>query len=246
MIRAPAIVLAAIAFAPAAPAHASACAGADITISAPPLSDGERRAFVATFRAELGKVCAWWEGGFTGPYRIEIDESRNTAMAMIPAWRGNRGQIIFPMRTVRQGISPITHEIVHVIAPNGNRFLAEGLASHAHDALGGQAAFPNFGGDLHTRAAAFAAGADMPALERTAVPGRLKLPDLRPQGAYLVAGSFVRYLIETHGMAKFRALYAMTPLVPRGRFAGLPRRWQDVYGQRFEDLVAAWRVSING
>ncbi|MBT4906121.1 MAG: hypothetical protein HOK98_12940 [Rhodospirillaceae bacterium] len=230
----------------AAPALANQCTNPDITISAPPLSGSDQRAFVEKFRTELTKVCTWWDGDFTGPYRIEIEDSRGTSMALIPAWRGNRGQVIFRMRTIRQGNSPITHEIVHAVAPNGNRFLAEGLASHAHDALGGQAAFPNFGNDLHTSARKFAADADMPALDRLATPTRLQLPDLQPQGAYLVAGSFVRYLIETHGMEKFRALYAITPLVERGRFAGLPRRWNDIYGMSFEELVDAWRTRITG
>ncbi len=228
------------------PAHANACAEADITISAPPLSASDRRAFVEKFRAALTSFCAWWDGDFAGPYRIEIEDSRGTSMALIPAWRGNHGQVIFRMRTIRQGISPITHEIVHAVAPNGNRFLAEGLATHAHDALGGQAAFPNFGNDLHTRARPFVADADMPALERLPVPARLQLPDLQPQGAYLVAGSFVRFLIETHGLEKFRALYATTPLVERGRFAGLPKRWHEIYGQSFTDLVDAWRVEVFG
>ena len=200
-------------FALPATAHASTCSDAEISISAPPLSRGDQQAFVATFRAELTKVCDWWGGDFAGPYRIEIEDSRGTSMALIPAWRGNHGQVIFRMRTIRQGTSPITHEIVHAVAPNGNRFLAEGLATHAHDTLGGQSAFPNFGNDLHARARQFANDADMPALEGLAVPARLQLPDLQPQGAYLVAGSFVRFLIETHGMEKFRALYAMTPLV---------------------------------
>lgn len=240
------LAVAAIALAPSLPSHASACSNADITISAPPLSRGDQRAFVEKFRTQLTRVCDWWDGDFTGPYRIEIEDSRGTSMALIPAWRGNHGQVIFRMRTIRQGISPITHEIVHAVAPNGNRFLAEGLATHAHDALGGQAAFPNFGGDLHARARQFAADADMPALERIAVPARLQLPDLKPQGAYLVAGSFVRFLIETHGMAKFRALYAVTPLVTRGRFAGRPQRWDDIYGQSFEELADAWRARIDG
>lgn len=241
-------LLAALVFAaaPFAPAHASVCSDADITISAPPLSGGDQRAFVEKFRTQLAKVCTWWDGDFAGPYRIEIEDSRGTSMALIPAWRGNRGQVIFRMRTIRQGRSPITHEIVHAVAPNGNRFLAEGLATHAHDALGGQSAFPNFGNDLHARARPFAADADMPALERLATPSRMQLPDLQAQGAYLVAGSFVRFLIETRGMEKFRALYDLTPLVERGRFAGQPQRWDEIYGASFDELVAEWRDTVGG
>lgn len=125
-----------------------------------------------------------------------------------------------------------------MIAPNGNRFLAEGLAVHAHDALGGQTAFPNFCDDLHMRAAALAVDAYMATLERIAAPAGLRLPNLRPRDAYLAAGSFVRFLIQEHGMAKFRELYEITPLVERGRFAGVPERWQGVYGQSFDKLVA--------
>lgn len=222
-------------------AHAQACANAEVNISAPPLSGGDKRAFVETFEAELAKVCEWWGGDFAGPYRIEIEDSRGTSMALIPAWRGDRGQVIFRMRTIRLQRTPITHEIVHAIAPNANRFLAEGLASHAHDTLGGEPAFPNFGNDLHTRAKPFVAEADMQALERLATPKRLQLPGLDAQGAYLVAGSFVRFLIEAHGMEKFRDLYARTPLIVKGRNAGATGRWVEVYGMPFSALVTDWR-----
>jgi hypothetical protein len=47
-------------------------------------------------------------------------------------------------------------------------------------------------------------------------------------------------------MEKFRALYAMTPLVTRGRFAGLPMRWEDIYGLTFNEIVDAWRSRIDG
>jgi hypothetical protein len=62
--------------------------------------------------------------------------------------------------------------------------------------------------------------------------------------AYLVAGSFVRFLIERHGLDKFRALYAATPLVPRGRNAGDPARWSAVYGVAFAHLVSDWRAAL--
>lgn len=240
------IVTALFAMTPAPAAHAQACNDAEITISAPPLSGGDKQDFVDIFRTQLGKVCKWWEGDYAGPWRIEIEDSRGTSMALIPAWRGNRGQVIFRMRTIRQQRTPITHEIVHAIAPNSNRFLAEGLATHAHDALGGQPAFPNFGNDLHTRAKPFVAEADMAALERLATPKRLQLPGLQAQGAYLVAGSFVRFLIEAHGMEKFRDLYERTPLVVKGRNAGATGRWVEVYGIPFGELVVAWREHVDG
>lgn len=227
-------------------AHADACSQAEVTISAPPLSDGDQNAFVEKFRTALGRVCAWWGNEYPGPYHLDIRDNQRTAMALIPAWRGARGHVIFPMRTIRQNKSPITHEIVHVIATNANRFLAEGLAVHAHDALGGQPAFPNFGRDLHSQARPFAPDAHLQALERIAVPARLKLPDLDVQPSYLVAGSFVRYLIETHGLEKFRDLYRRTPLEIKSRDAGSAGRWRQVYGVSFETLVAQWKAKLAG
>lgn len=41
------------------------------------------------------------------------------------------------------------HELVHVLWPNGNRLLAEGLAVHLQAEIGGNPAFPNFGRPLH-------------------------------------------------------------------------------------------------
>jgi hypothetical protein len=228
----------------AAPVHADVCSEADISISAPPLSGSDHRAFVAKFRSALTRVCTWWGSDYPGPYNIDIEDSRGTSMALIPAWRGKRGQVIFRMRTIRQTNSPITHEIVHVLATNANRFLAEGLAVHTHDALNGQPAFPNFGRDLHDRAVTYASKADLAALERLPVPRRLELPGLAPQGAYMVAGSFVRFLIETRGMDKFRTLYEQTPLEVRSRFAGDVNRWQAVYGVPLETLAMEWRQAI--
>jgi len=58
------------------------------------------------------------------------------------------------------------------------------------------------------------------ALSNFATPSRLRMASLDQRESYLVAGSFVRYLVETHGREKFRALYALTPIA-RGQSA----RW---------------------
>jgi hypothetical protein len=84
----------------------------------------------------------------------------------------------------------------------------------------------------------------MAALERIATPGQIQYPGLDERDAYLVAGSFVRFLIERHGFEKFRALYALTPLVPRQREAGDPARWAAIYGADFAKLVGDWRAAL--
>ena len=134
--------------------------------------------------------------------------------------------------------------MVHVYAPNANRLLAEGLAVYAQDHLGGGAAHPNFGADLHKAAKELAGQSDIPALDGIAVPGRLELGGLREQETYIVAGSFVRFLIEAHGLDRFRRLYALTPLVPRRKDPGDPSRWREVYGKSLDELVRDWKAKI--
>ena len=55
----------------------------------------------------------------------------------LPTWR------------VATGKSAILHELVHVLFPNANRFMAEGLAIYLQAKIGGNSAFPNFGRPLH-------------------------------------------------------------------------------------------------
>lgn len=227
----------------AGPAHAG-CANAALEIETSALSGTDVRSFEARFRSALTKVCDWWGPAFEGPYMVEIEDNRGPSMALLPAWRGERGHMLFRAKPVRTERAAIVHEIVHVVAPNANRFVAEGLATWAHQALGGEDAYPNYGSNLHALARPLA-DADMAALERTATPTRLNLANLDDRSAYLVAASFVGFLIETYGMEKFRLLYAATPLHTGQRQAGSAERWQAIFGKRFEQIVVAWRLKID-
>ena len=62
---------------------------------------------------------------------------------------------------------------------------------------------------------------------------------------YIIAGSFVRFLLETYEMDKFRAVYAKTRLVPLQRDAGSPQRWKEAYGHSLEDLELQWKSLIS-
>ena len=75
------------------------------------------------------------------------------------------------------------------------------------------------------------------ALERTPTPNPLETISAEGEA---IAGSFVKFLIERHGMDKFRALYALTPLAPMQRDPGGTERWQQIYGESFEMIVDAW------
>ena len=232
----------------AAPARGqgTACTAPEMRITSEAISGSVEREFEEAFRKAHARVCAWWGSGYAGRFTVAIEESRGPSMALVPAWRGQRGTMLFRARATERGRAAITHELVHVFAPNANRFLAEGLAVYAHEHLGGVAAYPNDGDDLNETARDFADKADFNLLDRVATPARLETSHLDGREAYIVAGSFVRFLIESYGLDRFRRLYALTPLIPRARNAGDPGRWTEIYGKDIVALGKDWKAKIGG
>ena len=206
---------------------------------------GIRSTAAVAFQSEMQrarvKVRDWWGASFEGSISIQTNTERVLSMALIPAWRGERGQMIFGAKRVNAGEAATVHEMIHVYAPNANRFLAEGLAVYGHDLLGGPPAYPNFGKSLDDIAGRSANRELAMTLERTPTPNPLE--SVSPEGE-AIAGSFVKFLIERHGMDKFRGLYALTPLAPMQRDPGEPARWQQIYGQSFEAIVDAWLTML--
>ncbi len=198
----------------------------------------------AKLEDERRKVRTWWGPTFENTIRVDVSTAYRIPMALIPAWHGNRGRMKHPTRRALQ--HGTLHELVHIYAPNGNRFLAEGLAVHAQQALGNNPAYPNYGKSLHALVWHSWPDADIHALERIHTPKPLQLSrHLNGQAAYLVAGSFVGYVIERHGMQKFRKLYDLTPLVPGDHNAGGSlARWESVYGMTLASLANGWRAFI--
>jgi hypothetical protein len=209
------------------------------------------------------------------PAKLEVVVSEHFAISksLVPAWHGRAGRMEFPAWRVRAGKAAIMHELTHVLFPNGNRLLAEGLAVYLQALIGSNPAFPNFGAPLHplarermcemvgTHAGArlksatpeIFAGIELTELDRIATPAPLTLRvgvkhyGEEPHGQtciYPLAGSFVQFLIETKGMDAFRALYLQTPLIPLQQEAGLPKRWLDIYGARLADLERDWKAFI--
>lgn len=223
----------------------AACPDVEIEFNQAAISQAEQERLAQDLRAAAAKVCPWWGATFSARLTVDVPDADGPSMALVPAWRGKPGHMIFPAALIRRGNVATIHEVVHVFAPNGNRFQAEGLAVHAHDRLGGPRAFPNFGRDLNRGAGRHAGNADIGALDRLPTPAMLHLKGTADrQTAYLVSGSFVRHLVDRHGMDKFRQLYAMTPLLPGQRKAGDPGRWLEVYGLTLEQLSAEWRKSL--
>jgi hypothetical protein len=189
-------------------------------------------------------VAAWWGPTFEGQIRIKIVEERGPSMALVPAWRGDHGTLQMPLIRVQERNAASLHEIVHIYAPNGNRFLAEALAVYAHDLLGGRPAHPNGGRDIHQMAKPLAAKISLPAVDRIPTPVPLSRSDYKEDDVYIVGGSFVRFLVERDGMEKFRTLYALTPLVPGEQKSGSPERWREVYGKPLEELGQEWQAFL--
>lgn len=118
------------------------------------------------------------------------------------------------------------HELVHLVAVqmgDPGRFFSEGLAVALGDetrGLGRAAKKALSGGQPLAR---WVAGFD----------------SQDPNAAYAVAGTFVRHLIDTHGMEKVRALFRAS------RSEGdAPRAFAATFGQGLEQALAAWRADL--
>ena len=120
----------------------------------PSLSADQQASFKSDLRRELAAIATWArEVGWPPPPAIELqvlvsDEYR-IPRSLIPAALGRRGRMEFPAWKVVAGEAAIAHELTHVLFPNGNRLLAEGLAVYLQAKVGGNPAFPNFGTPLH-------------------------------------------------------------------------------------------------
>jgi hypothetical protein len=136
-----------------------------------------------------------------------------------------------PLRRVRDNTGALLHEIVHIYAPNNNRFLAEGLAVYLHTKLGGNPAFPNFGEDLRRSAARSLSGVkSLESLNNVRTPRPLS-GIMDEEIAYVLAGSFVGFLIEKYGLTLFRSLYETED-------------YEKVYGKALKTLENEWHLSL--
>lgn len=181
--------------------------------------------------SERKKVEEFWGATWKEPIRIHVSRSYRISRALVPAHFGNRGFMEMPLRGVRGNTGPLLHEIVHIYAPNDNRFLAEGLAVYLHTKHGGNPAFPNFGEDLRRLVARSLAGiGSLETLNNVRTPRPLSTV-MNEETAYIVAGSFVGFLIEKSGLPLFRRLYETG-------------NYEAVYGESLVALEKEWRASL--
>ena len=227
------IVMLSVLAARCAPALRGELACAGVQVLSAELTAGEAEEYCRYAVSERKKVAEFWGATWNEPIRIDVSSSYRISRALVPGHFGNRGFMEMPLRTVRNNTSALLHEIVHIYAPSNNRFLAEGLAVYLHTKLAGNPAFPNFGEDL-SRAAARA----LSAVKSLEILNGVRTP--RPLGAvmdekvaYAVAGSFVEFLIDRHGLASFRGLYEAN-------------NYEKTYGKSLDVLEIEWRSNILG
>jgi hypothetical protein len=238
-----------------------------------PVTSAQQEQFRIDFSVELDQLRAWasehrWSLLPVSEFHVTVSDRFMISRALYPAWRGHRGRMEFPAWRVSARKAAISHELVHVFFPNGNRLLAEGLAIYIQSKIGGNPAFPNFGRPLHELVREririmipeFSGGSmigldrvHLGELDEIATPNPLVLnvgSDVygeEPHGQanlYSIAGSFIEFLIESCGMEKFRAIYVKTPLIPMHQHCGLPARWLDIFGISLAELELRWKRDI--
>ena len=181
--------------------------------------------------SEREKVEAIWGATWKNPIQIHVDSSYRISMALVPAYQGNRGFMQMPLRHIENNTGAVLHEIVHIYAPNNNRFLAEGLAVYLHWKLAGNPSFPITDETLEARARErLSEIGSLRALNRVRTPKPLSTV-MNEQSAYILAGSFVGFLIEKYGLSEFKMLYET-------------ENYDKVYGKPLEILEKEWRSAL--
>ena len=210
--------------------HPVECDG--IQILSDELTRPEAEAYCRYAVEERKKVEGFWGATWADPIRIHVSSAYRISRALVPAHFGNRGFVEMPLRRVRDKSGALLHEVVHIYAPNPNRFLAEGLAVYLQTRLAGNPAPPNFGEDLKRAAGERLGGAgSLAALNAVRTPRPLGTV-MDEMTAYILAGSFVEFLMENDSLALFRSLYETGD-------------YEKVYGKSFSTVESEWRASLS-
>ena len=168
-------------------------------------------------REAFSALRSWSKGIPSAPYVVEVSTDRMVPVAYadsIPA------RIVLPHRLVTsldrsRLFADVVHEAAHVVLfCRTSHFLSEGFAVAASVALADGAAFPcASAGPIHRQVAelAPAPGVLTNYFARGCNERDWQMADLPHEGtrvAYLIAGSFVGFLLEQDGHERFRALIA--------------------------------------
>jgi hypothetical protein len=219
--------------------------------------------FKANFRARKKIIDQYFTATrfadlFAGNILVKVFDGPPTSEALLPAWEGRPGEMIFPARRARDGKGAIVHELGHVHAPNQVRFLTEGYSIYLEEMLGNIDAVPTLGvsieAGIRKEGDSALAAVDLLRFDAVSTQRNHQLGDnvalegvindlqRRRTYAYLIAGSCVKYLVNVHGLYKFKCLYELSPLTPGVATAADPDRYRAIYGKSVKDLEAEWRI----
>ena len=214
----------------AAPALAQVHDCTGFRILATDLSEVQMQKYCRYAMAERAKVEAFWGPAWSDVIRIRVDANYRISRSLVPGYLGNRGFIEMPLRRVTRNSGALLHEIAHVYAPHDNRFIAEGLAVYLQAKLGGNPALPNEGEPLKKLARRYLPSSEIMAKlneVRTPVPLGRVMDDMT---AYILAGAFIEWLVESKGLERFRVLY--------------DGDYEKAYGRSFAELEREWRGGL--
>lgn len=204
----------------------------DIQILSDQLQAQEAEEYCRYALSERSKVETWWGATWTQPIRIHVSSSYRISRALTPAYQGNSGFMEMPLAHVRSKTGALLHEVVHIYAPNDNRFLAEGLAVYLQERLGGNPAFPNFIKEDFS----VLAGCRLSEVRSLEMLHTVRTPQplsniTQERTAYILAGSFVGFLIEKYGLPRFQDLYRTG-------------NYDSVFGKNLATLETEWRTEL--
>jgi hypothetical protein len=207
----------------------------NIQILSDELTDQEAESYCRYAVTERDKVEAFWGPTWKEPIRIHVDSSYQISKALLPAYQGNRGFMEMPLISVQRNSGPLLHEMVHIYAPNDNRFLAEGLAVYLQCQFGGNPVIYTLENDLNDLARdRISQISSLQFFNSVRTPAPLGKDRKDVEGrrtAYIIGGSFVGFLIEKYGLDQFKRVYES------GDYSRLD-------GKSLEILEREWRVNL--
>ncbi|MBT3552553.1 MAG: hypothetical protein HOO19_19915 [Rhodospirillaceae bacterium] len=173
----------------------------------------------------IKKINAYWGEGFNSSVRVNIEDRKIRSSANYT----NRF-INLSLRAAKSRRPVIEHEVAHIIAgcdASGRRFLNEGIAMYLEQKFHPDAEYRSI--DLDEKAERAMMRTGFISLQDTNEffldsAERLKAERFT---VYREAGSFVRYLIEMHGLKQFKEVY-------RG-FS-----FESVYGVTIDEIQSQW------
>lgn len=219
-------------------AHAGVNTGKDALVEIrsayPDLAAETMAEMSARAEALYPKLAAFFGHELRRPIVIDLSDAYSFSTSF-----PHRNLIGFPRHIVDRNIAVIAHEMTHLFMPDGySHAIREGIAIYAQDRFGMVGGFPNFGRDLDEMVRARLGEDENPRVHlMETAEDMIRGYNVNRRDrhmAYLVAGSFTRYLLDSvleGDMARFKRLYASGDYVAET-------------GRTLAEIDAAWRAGI--